>query len=216
MVVSPESSDLAAAGVVPGVMSGLAGLLTFLALHHVWIVPIWFVLPLGAAIAVLGGIVVQRSYDTLRDGLPRRPWTAPALVAVVAVVLLPSFVLAEVRAPLFDVSGPDSELAVAPVTAAAVFVLELLVVTSVTGAVVGWMVGRTTAAARTTALAGFVFALGPGHNIPFIGGTPGVATEVGLITGATVAAAIVLVEVDAWWRPGRRDRHIAAGHHRMV
>lgn len=72
---------------------------------------------------------------------------------------------------------------------------------------VGWVVGRTRAAAMTTAVAGFALALGPGHNIPLIGGTPGVATEVGLIAAALVAAAVTLVEVDAAQAHAARHRH---------
>lgn len=195
--MNPAPANAFGAGVVPGVLSGIAGLLAFLGLHHLWIAPIWFVLPFGVVVAGLGGIAVQRSYDTLRAVLPARPWTAPALVGLVAVILLPSFVLAELRPTLFDISGPQATLAVSPTTVTAVFVLELLVVTALTGGMVGWVVGRTRAAAMTTAVAGFVLALGPGHNIPLIGGTPGVATEVGLLTAAVVVAAVTLVEVDA-------------------
>src|SRR5262245_58037909 len=39
------------------------------------------------------------------------------------------------------------------------------------GGLVGWWLGRTWRAAVATAVTGFVFVLGPGHNIPFIGGT---------------------------------------------
>lgn len=205
--MNPAPADASGAGVVPGVLSGIAGLLAFLGLHHLWITPIWFVLPLGVVVAGLGGIAVQRSYDTLRAVLPARPWTAPALVGLVAVILLPSFVLAELRPTLFDISGPQATLAVSPATVTAVFVLELLVVTALTGGMVGWLVGRTRAPAMTTAVAGFALALGPGHNIPLIGGTPAVATEVGLIAAALVAAAVTLVEVDA------AQAHAARHHH---
>jgi len=75
--------------------SGLAGLLTFLVLHHLWIVPIWFILPMGVVVAALGGVAVHRSYDALRASLPARTWAAPAMFGVVTVILLPSFVLAE-------------------------------------------------------------------------------------------------------------------------
>ena len=80
---------------VPGVASGLAGLLTFLVLHHLWIVPTWFILPIGVVVAALGGVAVHRSYDALRVSLPAGPWAAPAMFGVVTVILLPSLVLAE-------------------------------------------------------------------------------------------------------------------------
>jgi hypothetical protein len=181
--------------IVPGVTSGIAGLLTFLVLHHLWIVPIWFILPFGAVVAALGGVAVHRSYDALRASLPARPWAAPALAGVVAVVLLPSFVLAEMGTPLVDVAA--GEIDASPLAVGVAFVLKLFAPTTIAGAVVGWVLGRTRRATQTTALAGFVFALGPGHNIPFFGGTPSLDTELGLMTWSTIAAAVVLVEVDA-------------------
>ena len=193
---------------VPGVASGLAGLLTFLVLHHLWIVPIWFILPIGVVVAALGGVAVHRSYDALRASLPARPWAAPAMFGVVTVILLPSFVLAEMGTPLVDVA--EGEIGASPLAVGVAFVLKLFVPTSIAGAVVGWVLGRTSRAAQTTALAGFVFALGPGHNIPFFGGTALLGTELGLMTWSTIAAAIVLVEVDgrlAFTRPiGSTDR----------
>ena len=39
-----------------GVLSGVAGLMVFLVIHHFWIKPIWFILPLGLVIAGLGGL----------------------------------------------------------------------------------------------------------------------------------------------------------------
>jgi len=55
-------------------------------------------------------------------------------------------------------------------------------------------------------VAGFVFALGPGHNIPFIGGTPGVGKELAIMTAVTLVAALVLVEGHAWLSTGRSWR----------
>jgi len=58
----------------------------------------------------------------------------------------------------------------------------------------GWQLGRTRRAAAATALAGFVFALGPGHNIPFIGGTSGVPKELSIMGAVLLASSLVLVE----------------------
>ena len=70
--------------------------------------------------------------------------------------------------------------------------------------VTGWL-GRTRRAALATAVAGLVFALGPGHNIPFLGGTPGVGKELAIMTAVTLVSALVLVEGDAWLAgPARR------------
>jgi hypothetical protein len=56
-----------------------------------------------------------------------------------------------------------------------------------------------------TAVAGLVVALGPGNNIPFVGGTPGVGKEVAIMTTVIVAAALVLVEGRACLQRGRDD-----------
>lgn len=50
--------------------------MVFLVLHHAWIAPIWFVAPMGAVLASLGGAAVGAAYAELRPVLPRRPWTS--------------------------------------------------------------------------------------------------------------------------------------------
>ena len=50
------------------------------------------------------------------------------------------------------------------------FVLDLVLMAGVVGALIGWFVGRTRQAVAAMALAGVAFALGPGHNIPFFVG----------------------------------------------
>jgi len=46
---------------IAGLLSGIAGLLVFLTIHHFWIRPIWFTLPAGWVIAALGGLAVAWS-----------------------------------------------------------------------------------------------------------------------------------------------------------
>ena len=58
---------------------------------------------------------------------------------------------------------------------------------------IGWLIGRTRRAAASTALAGLIFALGPGHNIPLIGGTPGVTLEIAIIGNVVLVSSFVLV-----------------------
>lgn len=41
-----------------GAFSGAAGLIVFLVIYHFWIMPIWFILPVGLLIAALGGLAV--------------------------------------------------------------------------------------------------------------------------------------------------------------
>lgn len=191
-----KRSDTAA--LMAGLLAGVAGLLVFLALHALWIVPIWFILPIGLVVAGAGGLAVGWAYAELSWRLPRRPWTALAIVGLIAVILLPAFVLAELQAPVFAVTPAGPVQTVATSIIVARFVGELLATATIVGGLAGAWLGRTRRAALATALAGFVFALGPGHNIPFLGGTPGVGKELALMAAVIVVSAFVLVEGQAW------------------
>lgn len=193
---------------VPGALSGTAGLLVFLVLHHVWIVPIWFVAPIGWPIAVAGGMAVAWAYRELRPHLPARPWASLGWFALVAACLLPSVVLAEAREPMFELSGPGgATLLMSPARAAGVFVLELLVTTTL----VGWCLGRTRRSAGAMAVAAFAFALGPGHNIPFGGGTAAVPLEIAIMAAVAAVSTIVLVEAHARLAPPSPQPRSAIG-----
>lgn len=61
------------AAVAAGAVAGIAGLGVFLLAHHLWIVPVWFIAPVGVVMAGAGGAAVGASYATLRPHLPRRP-----------------------------------------------------------------------------------------------------------------------------------------------
>jgi hypothetical protein len=187
------------AALIAGVLAGITGLLAFLIVHALWIMPIWFILPIGLLIAGVGGLAVGWSYVELRDRLPQRPWTAPAMVVIISVILLPALLLAELRQPMFTVSPTGvANLAIGVPEAVIRFIGELLLMATITGGLLGWWLGRTRRAAVATAVAGFVFALGPGHNIPFIGGTYGVGKEVVIMSIIIIVSALVLVEGDAW------------------
>jgi hypothetical protein len=191
---------------VAGALAGVAGLVVFLIIHHIWIQPIWFILPFGLVIAALGGLAVGRSYAELLPHFPPLPWSVLAVIALISVILLPSVLLAELRAPLFDISVPGGSLAVSVGKAAAIFIFELLGSATLMGALAGWLVARTPQAAAATALAGFVFALGPGHNIPFLGGTPATLKGVALLLAIVSVSAVVLVVVHALLNtPGTRE-----------
>lgn len=185
---------MTSAMMIAGALSGIAGLMVFLVIHHFWIVPIWFILPLGLVIAILGGLAVGWAYNEISPGLPPRPWRDFALVGLIWAILLPSILLAEVRKPLFDVTGSNAVLAVGVSQAVIIFILELLVTTTISGGIAGMLVGRTWRAALATALAGLVFALGPGHNIPLIGGTTGVGKELAIMAAVTFVSGLVMVE----------------------
>jgi hypothetical protein len=189
------------AALIAGVLAGITGLLAFLIVHALWIVPIWFILPIGLLIAGGGGLAVGWSYAELRERLPKRPWTALAIVLLISVILLPALLLAELRQPMFAVSPAGVvNLAIGVPEAVIRFIGELLLTATLTGGLLGWWLGRTRRAAGATAVAGFVFALGPGHNIPFIGGTSGVGKEVAIMAVIIVVSALVLVEGYAWLR----------------
>jgi hypothetical protein len=181
-----------------GGLSGVTGLLVFLVIQAVWIMPIWFILPVGLVIAVSGGLAVGWAYAEIKHRLPPRPWTIPTIIVLIVIVLLPGTLLAELRTPMFAFTptGPLFQMDMA--TAVAIFIVELLLTAPLAGGLLGWLIGRTRRAALLMALAGFIFALGPGHNIPFIGGTGGVFKEWAIMGSIIIASTVVLVEGHAW------------------
>ena len=183
-----------------GVLSGIAGLGVFLVIHHFWIRPIWSILPAGLVIAALGGLAVGWAYAEIKAGLPPRPWTALAVFALVGATLTPAILIAQLRPPPLDVT---SGMIIRGTTAGVVarFVLELLVTAALVGGLAGWRLGHTGRAALATALAGVVFALGPGHNIPFLGSTPVAGKGILILAAIILVSAVVLVESEAW--PGK-------------
>lgn len=184
---------------VAGACSGVAGLLTFLVIHHFWIQPIWFIAPVGLVIACLGGLAVGWSYAEIYAALPPPPWTFLAVTALIAAILAPSILLAELRPPLID---PVS-FAIPPLGgpyAARRFIAELVITAVIAGGVVGWLLGNTRQAALATALAGLAYALGPGHNIPLLGNTPAAGKGLLLLLAITLVSSFVLMEVSAWLR----------------
>jgi hypothetical protein len=184
-----------AASVRAGVAAGIAGFATFLLLHHLWIVPIWFIAPIGALVAAAGGAAVGAAYKELRAHLLRRPWTAVSVIALIGAVLLPAVVIAELRAPIFAIEEDGGGTFLVPgSTAVADVVVGLLGSATIVGAGLGWLIARSRRAAGTTALAAFAVAIGPGHNIPLLGGTPVVIKELVVLAGVVGVASVVLVE----------------------
>jgi hypothetical protein len=95
---------------------------------------------------------------------------------------------------MFDVSGPSALLVISFKQAAVIFIIELLLTATLVGGTAGWVICHTRKAALTTALAGLIFALGPGHNIPFLGNTPGTLKGVAILFAIVMVSAVVLVE----------------------
>jgi hypothetical protein len=182
---------------IAGILAGMAGLITFLVIHHFWIRPIWAIFPAGLAGAVIGGVAVGWSYAEIRSALPDRPWTALAIMGIIALVLAPSVLLAQSRAPLLDPAS-FSIPAGKGAYAATRFVLELVLTSLLVGAAIGWLLGHTPRATLATALAGLAFGLGPGHNVPLLGNTPAAGKGLVLLAAITAVSAVVLVESSAW------------------
>lgn len=186
-----------------GALSGIAGLLVFLVIHHFWIRPIWFILPVGLLVAAGGGMAVGWAYSELLPGLPPRPWSAVVLIAVIGACLTPAVILAQLRPPMFTAMSENAQLTVSTGRAVAIFVFQLLLTAAGVGALAGWWIGGSGRAALATALAGTVFALGPGHNIPFLGNTPATGKGIVLLLSVVVVSAVVLVESEFALRGGR-------------
>jgi hypothetical protein len=85
-------------------------------------------------------------------------------------------------------------------------VLGLLGTAVVAGAVLGWLLTRSGRTAARLAAAGLFLALGPGHNIPMLGGTPAVGKEFVILATVVGVASLVLVEGNA--RLVRRGRAV--------
>ena len=177
-----------------GVLSGIAGLGVFLVIHHFWIRPIWFIAPVGLLISAGGGLAVGWAYSELLPGLPPRPWSAVVLIGVIGACLTPAVLLAQLRPPMFTAMSENAQLTVSTGRAVAIFVFQLLLTAAGVGALAGWWIGGSGRAALATSLAGLVFALGPGHNIPFLGNTPATGKGIVLLLSVVVVSAVVLVE----------------------
>jgi hypothetical protein len=194
---STDSLPLKQAGhlaLISGALAGIVGLLVFLMLHALWILPIWFILPGGLVFALVGGVAMGWAYAQLRPTLPPHPSAALVMMVVVAAALLPAIVLAQLRPTLF-VETPTGAIPTEPIPMLiARFVAELLVTATIVGGLIGWWLRRTRRAVAAVALASALFALGPGHNIPFLGGTRGVGTELALLAAVIVVSTLVLVE----------------------
>lgn len=184
------------ASLIAGVAASVAGLAVFLGLHHVWIKPIWFIIPAGLPIAALGGLAFGWSYLEIRGGLAAPPWRSLSVAALMLAVLLPAILLSFTHGPLFDLATatvPKGQ----GVRVTVRVVLELLVTATVVGAIAGRLLGHTGRATWATALAGLAFAVGPGHNIPMFGSNPRAFKALALLLAIIATSSIALVEIDA-------------------
>jgi hypothetical protein len=175
---------------ISGAISGEVGLLVFLTIHYFWIAPIWFILPAGALFACLGGLAVGWSYAGIRQRFPAARWHILVGFGLMTTTLAPPLVLAQILPPVVDVRagrlvGSTNDLIVR-------FVFVLFAPAILVGALEGWAILRTRRGAIATALAGLVLAMGPGHNIPFLGNTPAVGKEIALLIAIGLASSVAL------------------------
>lgn len=189
----PLSFDPNTASLIAGALSGVVGLLVFLTIHHFWIRPIWSIAPIGLIIAALGGLAVGWAYNELRSGLPPRPLASLAMVGLIAAILAPAILLSFTHGPLFDLETANIRPGEGGQVALRIG-LELILTATVMGALAGWLIGRSPRAALATAVAGFVFAIGPGHNIPMFGATPVAVKQLVILLAVVAVSAITLVE----------------------
>lgn len=182
------------ASLVAGLISGVVGLLVFLTIHHFWIKPIWFILPAGLLIAGPGGLAAGWAYDEVRVRLPPRPWASLAMFGLIAAILGPAIILSQILSPVVDIAAGKLTGSVGDLIGR--FAL-LFVLSAAMGALTGRLLTRTWRGAAAMGIAGFVFALGPGHNIPFFGNTPLVYKELALLAAITLSSSVALVEADA-------------------
>lgn len=139
------------------------------------------------------------AYLEIQHHLPPKPWKAIVFIILIVAILLPAILLAEIRPPMFVLSpaGPIFQMSLGIVTL--IFIGELLCTATLTSGLIGWWISRTKLSTLAMALSGFVFALGPGHNIPFIGGIGGVMKEWAIMVMVIIVSTFVLVESYEWF-----------------
>jgi hypothetical protein len=192
-------------------MSGLVGMIVFLVLHALWIMPIWFIAPIGALISVGGGIVTGQCYARASKLSVWRPISSLYVFLMVGVTLLPCVLLIKVVPPLLESQNGEVVHPINMPWIVSGFFLLLII----PAAGVGWIFGRILGGDRSSAaifsVMGLLIALGPGHNLPLFGAASGEQLTMALtLTFAPIAAAaVVLAEGAALWALIDRKRRAA-------
>jgi hypothetical protein len=195
MDVIPFSTLLWAGGI-----SGIAGLLTFLISHHFTIRPIWFIAPAGLLFAIAGGAAVAWAFQALQPRLNANILIASlAFAALLTLTQVPGFLISSSRQPIIDMVTANI-LPGKGWEAAGRFFLDLFLTAAITGALIGWGLAGSSAAAGRMALAAVAFSIGPGHNIPLFAGTAG-AGKMWAIMGLVIfTSALAFAVTLAWFR----------------
>jgi hypothetical protein len=182
----------------PGAISGIAGLLTFLIVHHFTIRPIWFILPPGLVLAVGGGVAIAWAFELLQPRLSANIFIASlALAALLTLTQVPGFLIGSTREPILDMSSATL-LPGTGMQAAGRFAIDLFLTAAVSGALIGWGLAGSAAAGGRLALAAVAFSIGPGHNIPFFAGTTG-AGKMWAIMGLVIFVSALAFAATLYW-----------------
>ena len=180
-------------------VSGLAGLATFLTIHALWITPIWNVAVIGVVIAGGGGVITARCYSLAHRLVPVRPLSWLVVFGVVAVTLVPCVVMTGLLPPLLEAENGQVVHPINVPWLVTGFFAYLLVPAAAVGATMGWLVTRRGSGAALFAGMGLLMAIGPGHNLPLFGAASGSQLfKAMVLTFAPMAvAAVVLTEAAA-------------------
>lgn len=181
-----------------GGISGVAGLLTFLIVHHFTIRPIWFIAPPGLLFAIAGGAAVAWAFEALEPRLGSNILiTSLTFATLLTLTQVPGFLIGSTREPIIDLTTANI-LPGSGWDAAGRFFLDLFLTAAISGALIGWGLAGSAAAAGRMALAAVAFSVGPGHNIPFFAGTSG-AGKMWAIMLTVILVSAVAFGIALWW-----------------
>lgn len=164
--------------VAAGALAGASGLIAFVVIHAIWIVPIWGMLAMLPLAAVVGALAAWPFELAVRP-LPPAPFDGLVIGLVLVAALVPTAVYGVVAGPV-DQQRITWPALVVPLALAAP-----------AGALIGVAVTGSGPAAAALALATTAFALTLGHNLPFFPvGSPGAGKAILLVALPTVVAAL--------------------------
>lgn len=192
--------------IAAGMFAGITGLVVFLTIHHFTITPIWFILPVGLILSMVGGAAVGWAFAEMRSHLVSNAiWSALILAMLLSLTQVPGFLIGQRFGPVIDI---QNETILQGMTAEIIrrFAFDLIFMAGMVGALLGWFVGRTQRAALSMAIAGIAFAIGPGHNIPFFVGIGlTAASKMLLIMAAVILTSSLALGISAYWLENSRS-----------
>ena len=204
--------------VVTGVLSGAVCLAVFLVIHAIWITPIWGVAVIGVFLATGGGAAAARCYSLARRIMPARPLSWLAVLGMMAIPLVPCFILTSVLPPLLEAQNGQVVHPINVPWLVTGFFVNLLVPAAVVGAIMGWLISGRRSGAVLFAAMGLLIAVGPGHNLPLFGvfgdATGPQLVKAFVLTFAPMAVgAVVLVEAPVLWNALGRSKYLGLHRH---